>query len=1094
MPLARQMFHVSLRQGLDTKSDPKQVIPTRLLALENGVLTQLGAVTKRPGYAALSAAVAGGGLIAAARALSTFKGELFLTSGVLGYAYAPSQGQWTSKGACEALRISATPAVRTAYQQTSQDSAAHPLGVTVTAWEDSSGGCRYAVSDTATGQPIVASAVLSATGAKPKCLNFGNYVLVVYYEGSPANHLRYVAVPVLAPQSPLAPADLALDVNAAAVYDAVVGGNRLFFAYLNTLGGTTQMSIRYVTPVLAVSNALLPPGVPAFAALGVFGDAAGNLWVAYGNPNVNLGIVDYNLGQMVAGPFAVNTETPRNMIGVVPSGETATVLYDVAASPGYNTVAKSLGMVWAPLPPALLSATAATGGTLAAGTYFYVVTAFGGQGETTRSNELSMFVQGGAQGSVALAWSAVPGAVAYRVYRGTAAGGEGTYYNTGNVLAFTDTGAAGTAGSPPSINGFLAETQIPAVACRSVGLASKPWVVNGSVHFLAGYTSALQPSYFVMSLAGGAGAAASVVGRLAPGVGGGLTAKAILPEVTQVRAGVFSLAYLVTDQIGAQAGIVLGQTGVNVATLDFTAPQAALELSDDLHLTGGMLHSFDGAQVVESNFHLFPENVSATPSGTGGLLTAGQYQYAVVWEWWDNFVLHQSAPSVPTTVTTTTAASSVALTIPTLRVTSKATPISIAVYRTAVNGTVFYRLTPPASPLANSTTADTVPYNDAAADSAIVGNAQLYTTGGEVENVAPPAPSFVCNYGSRMMLVSSENPLEIWFSKQVIQGLPVEFNPAFTITVDQRGGPVTALAQMDDKLVVFKQSSIFVMVGDGPAPNGLPVPAYPPPMLVAADSGCVSSKSLVLTPSGLMYQSAKGIYQFGRDLQTTYVGAPVEAYNGAIVTSAVQVPGTTQVRFTTDRGVALVYDWIVDQWSVFTNVAGADAAVAGGLYTYARSAGAVLQETPGAFDDAGNQIKLRLRTAWFSLAGLQAAQRVWEIVVLGEYRSAHNLRVSVAFDFDSTPQQVTDIPAASLLGQAAYGGVSPYGAGVYGGEFPLYQFRIRPARERCQAMQVTLEDDQSAPYGEGMALSALLLFAGTTGGPRKVPAGRTFGA
>lgn len=984
MAIPAQLITVSLRQGLDTKSDPKQVIPGRLLVLENGVLTELGAVQKRNGYAPLASGIIGSASsVAAARLLSTFKSQLLLGTGAEAYGFGTLG--WADKGICEALKVTSAPVIRNTYQQTSADATVHPGGVTVAAWEDSSSGARYCVIDTATGQQIIASTLLSANAQRPKCVSVGAYALIFYFDSSLVR-IRYVAVPAAAPTAPLAAADLATDVAVSGVYDVAVGGSNAYVAYANNTAGATQLSAKFVTALLGGSAELTFTGSTALpTAVSIFVDATQRPWIAWSTatPAVLIGASDVNLAGVSFGPTTVAAVQARNLAGAV-SGSTATLLYDVAGAQPYNTVS----------------------------------------------------------------WSA--------------------------TIAWT--------GGAPIVTG-------PTVVLRSAGLASKLWSVNGAYHFLAGYTSALQPSYFVATVGG------KIVGRLAPGNGGGLTARgSLLPEVSQPSTGVFRVAYLLADQVGAQSGVVLSQTGMALATLDFTAAQAAIELSDDLHITGGMLHSFDGGAVVEHNFHLYPENVSTQLTATGGNLALGQYQYVVVFEAWDNYGIHQSSPSVPVTVTTANTTSQVQLTIPTLRLTNRGTPISVVVYRTTANGTVFYRLTPPGTPLLNTTTADTVTYTDTASDASIIGNAQLYTTGGEVENSAAPAPAVICNYGNRLMLVSSENPLEVWFSKQVLQGVPVEFSESFTMTIDQRGGPITAAYQMDDKLILFKERWIFALVGDGPAPNGTPVPAYPPADYVTADSGCKNPKSLVLIPSGLMYQSDKGIYLLGRDLSTTYIGAAVEAYNSANVTSAQQVPNTTQVRFTLDSGACLVYDWLVEQWATFTNIAAADAAIYQGVFTYAQAGGQVLAETPGSFTDSGNPIKLRLTTSWLSFAGLQGFQRVWAALVLGEYRSAHTLRVSLAYDFDPTPQQVVDVSAATLLGVPVYGAGSPYGVDYYGGPFPLYQFRIKALREKCQSVQITLEDNQAAPYGEGLALSAISFLAGVIGPAKKVPSNRTFGA
>lgn len=117
-------------------------------------------------------------------------------------------------------------------------------------------------------------------------------------------------------------------------------------------------------------------------------------------------------------------------------------------------------------PPAISSiAASTTGGTLAAGTYFYVATWMNANGETLASNELSVTTTGSTS-SVSFNLTAPPaGTASGRVYRGTQAGQENQFYAIGStasgtspgvVTTFTDTGAAATAGSPP--------TTVPAIA------------------------------------------------------------------------------------------------------------------------------------------------------------------------------------------------------------------------------------------------------------------------------------------------------------------------------------------------------------------------------------------------------------------------------------------------------------------------------------------------------------------------------------------------------------------------------------------------------------------------------------------------------
>ena len=102
------------------------------------------------------------------------------------------------------------------------------------------------------------------------------------------------------------------------------------------------------------------------------------------------------------------------------------------------------------------ASTSAAGGTLAAATYYYVISALNAAGESLRSNEVSI-VTTGATSSNTINWTEVDGATSYRVYRGTAADTQATYYtvsvtisntNITGALSYLDTNAATTGGSP----------------------------------------------------------------------------------------------------------------------------------------------------------------------------------------------------------------------------------------------------------------------------------------------------------------------------------------------------------------------------------------------------------------------------------------------------------------------------------------------------------------------------------------------------------------------------------------------------------------------------------------------------------------------
>lgn len=124
--------------------------------------------------------------------------------------------------------------------------------------------------------------------------------------------------------------------------------------------------------------------------------------------------------------------------------------------------------------PASPGAALAAGGSLADDTYYYVVTAFFSAGETVKSAEVNETTSG-ANNSVTISWTAVVGAVKYRVYRGTVSGTYTDYYEvTAPTVTFLDTGASATAGSPPATSS-VAEIVIGIATLFSANVSAGDW-------------------------------------------------------------------------------------------------------------------------------------------------------------------------------------------------------------------------------------------------------------------------------------------------------------------------------------------------------------------------------------------------------------------------------------------------------------------------------------------------------------------------------------------------------------------------------------------------------------------------------------------
>lgn len=642
------------------------------------------------------------------------------------------------------------------------------------------------------------------------------------------------------------------------------------------------------------------------------------------------------------------------------------------------------------------------------------------------------------------------------------------------------------------------------ILVRSVGLASKAFIYAGTAYFLAVYFSAFQPTNFLLDQNG------KVISKLAYSNARGYYTTG-LPNANLINSTI-SISYLYKDLLAAvnksqgapNAAGVYSQTGVNVAYFNLSPDSlSTAEIAGGLHLSGGFMWFYDGVTPVEDLFHLWPDNVEVTAQSAAGNMTTQQYFYVATYEWTDAAGnIQRSAPSVPVSITLSGGENQATVFVPTLRLTYKvASPVKIVIYRWSVAQQTYYQVTSITSPLLNDVTIDSVSFVDTQADSAIIGNSILYTTGGVIENIAAPATSNIALFKSRLFLIDSEDQNLLWYSKQVIENTPVEMSDLFTIyiapTISAQGntGPLKVLAAMDDKLILFKKDAIYYITGNGPDNTGTNND-FSDPVFITSTVGSANANSVVFTPVGLMFESDKGIWLLGRDLSTNYIGAPVENFNNNVVKSALAIPGTNQVRFTLDNNTTLMYDYYFGQWSTFINIPAISSTLFQDLHTYINNLGQVLQETPGVYLDGTNPVLLSFTTSWFNLAGLQGFERAYFFYLLANYMSPHKLTVKIAYDYNPQPSQSTVISPDNFSG--TYGTDSFYGGGSpYGGPPQLEQWRVFLQKQKCQSFQVSISESYDPSMGQaagaGFTMSGLNLVVGTKKGYPKLASAKSVG-
>lgn len=641
---------------------------------------------------------------------------------------------------------------------------------------------------------------------------------------------------------------------------------------------------------------------------------------------------------------------------------------------------------------------------------------------------------------------------------------------------------------------------------RHMGLGSHSFVDSGDNASFVNlvHDSVEQNSYFTVRSDG------FILGRHLAGLAGGLVSNSNLPSVYAIGR-VHSMANIFKNrrEVDLGADAAFSEKGIKRVDLDFDSAQAyrSSQLGNTTYITGGFLTSYDGYFPIEAGYHLYPENVTAIPvNGAGALTSSTTYSYQVHWEWFTAQGERELSTAVPISVVMGVSDDTVVLTIPTLSMTAKKAPeraeVRLAVTRTLANSTTRYRVDDPISPTYNDTTVDTIIFTDLLADS-VIDDRELDYTNAEFEHVSPPSAEIITGTKDRIFLSGFDNPYVVRYSKLHVWGDVVSFNGAFQVQVDQKGGSITAISPLDDKLIVFKENRIFAFNGDGPSNTGLGNGGFSPPQLITSNVGCTNQRSIVDTPEGVMFQSSKGIYLLDRGMKVSYIGADVEAFNNQTITSAELIPDKDLVIFLCQSGKTLVYDYYFKQWSTYTGHAGVGAVIWKGVYVYSKNTGLVFKETENHYKDNTSRIKLAIETGWIAFDGLQGYARVRRLLGLGEYKSAHTLRTKLAYNYnpyfshtiDWTPDTVLEIGTfgvSTCIGEV--GGLFGVGEGTFGGaKSSVYQFEVQMPNQKVQAIKFRFEDITGNTHGESFVLNNLVLEVGLETIPWRVDVDKIVG-
>lgn len=554
---------------------------------------------------------------------------------------------------------------------------------------------------------------------------------------------------------------------------------------------------------------------------------------------------------------------------------------------------------------------------------------------------------------------------------------------------------------------------------------------------------------------------------------------------------------LVVDEIaiGAQlvgAGLpqVITRTAIATAELTPSFANPIADLNGIAMMANGINNQHDGEFTYEQGFAERPTILSNTSAAAGGSLSDGTYSFIAVYAWIDlagNLQLSELSDPYSITLAFGGAVQAVTLSVRSYwlsgRVVRDVTTRGIApqnalifLYRTQANGTLYYlnEIQPSVAGVAAVTFAPSY-----LLDTLLIANRILYTTGGALQNAAPPPATSLCSNGTRLFAYQAGKDT-IHFSKKYTSGEAINFCRTFTKALIPDGSVKTTLAAMDGRIIALRENSIQYFDGDGPTENGAN-DTFSDVRIIPSEGGCIPNTPSVTTAMGVFYKSQDGIKLLTRGLEVIDIGAPVDDFASLTLRSIVHMPEENKVYFvhtsTPDIPGVFTYDYFTKQWSRLHWTIGASttpiaARYRGVIHAAGFGASAVNTVKSGTtYQDQGSSYSMRLETPWVKLANLQGFQRLWYINVLGTIKSNHTLTLDIFKDYSETIDQTV---AFAVTGSV---------------DTPL-QFRHHYGK-KCQSVKFRLSDSSQSSSFESCVLTGISLEIGLKRGVFKLPATQT---
>lgn len=1013
MAINWRTIHIPFVTGLQTKSDPRALQLPSLAICRDVEFDELGGLQTRKPYALVSSSIVGGGTVTDFRRIVENGDELLLFTKSNYYSWSERDAAWLSRGSYPATKVTETATFARTGDQVFADRA-ELGGVACTVWTEITDDERIYVgaTDIATGAVILSPTQITITSCdptRPRVVALATKFLVVFIEDNNDDLLGF----------PLAPATMAADMAAA-----------------NASSGPPVISIALATPFTTGGYDIITQGGVAWAA-----------WSGSGG--------DYGIARITDALAVTRTTKARDgrriALAITADGtQLFVVRYNGALIGGDRlnpttladiSAGNSLG---APATATVNKITAAVQSVLSGGQYRCFV--WWTCDESVDANDLSFVC-------------------------------ETNYIDTASAVGTKRTFA------------------------RRLGLASHAfahsdgrvyvWLVFAGESAASGMgdalgiRAALQNTYFLFrdsTASVSAGPIAKAAGSRAGGFG---WYAGHLPSVQQTSTNVY-------EWCGIERRIIpLGanQTGYaarvpRAISLEFDANEArrVVRLGLTAYITGGQIVQYDGEGYVEVGFHVFPWFFGGVATGFPvGALPTGAYSYKSTYRWPNaKGELDRSTTAtgtqIPVTLGQCVEFQMVNLYV-TLKHGSRGAP-AVEIWRTLADPPLdapFHlitdqspgNLTNPNRYLANDPSASlAATFQDTLSDDDLAGKETNPENGGILENLAPPSATIIAATQDRLLLAGiSDRPNQVCYSKLRGDADVAAFHEALVFDLPPDGGPITALSFLNETLIVFKGTAIYAVPGDG-YDNAGGGQNYGPARIIAQDVGAVSHEAVAITPKGILFHSRKGWYLLNQGWAAVYVGGPVADFDSDTFVAVHLLESQHHVRCVSAARV-LTWDFLADSWSEWTVTGGLGAVVWQGRHLVVTAAGVLEQRDT---HDGSERVALDIETAPLKLADLAGFQRVRSLELVGEYRSAHRVRIRLARDY----------AAPGVYFEDKIWTVSPTTVGG-----PL-QVRHGPSIQKSESLRVRITAMDaaldSAPAGEALRVTGIGLEVGVKRG------------